>query len=82
MPSTFMAPRIGRYRLSRGKRSRRRCRNSVFNAEGIETREQLDRLRTLRCGLGQGFYLARPKGVPAAEVFLPHVPVRPVRKAG
>ena len=51
-------------------------------AEGIETREQLDRLETLRCGLGQGFYFSHPKGVPAADLFLPQVPLRPVRKAG
>jgi len=34
-------------------------------AEGIETREQWERLRLLGCGLGQGFYISRP--VPAAE---------------
>ena len=34
-------------------------------AEGIETREQWDRLRVLGCGLGQGFFISRP--VPAAE---------------
>lgn len=34
-------------------------------AEGIETREQWDRLRALGCGLGQGYYIARP--VPAAQ---------------
>jgi PAS domain S-box-containing protein len=51
-------------------------------AEGIETREQLHRLETLQCGLGQGFYFSRPKGVPAADLFLPQLPLRPVRKAG
>ena len=34
-------------------------------AEGIETREQWDRLRLLGCGLGQGFFISKP--VPAAE---------------
>ena len=34
-------------------------------AEGIETREQWDRLRLLGCGLGQGFYISKP--LPAAE---------------
>ena len=29
-------------------------------AEGIETREQWDRLRVLGCGLGQGFHISRP----------------------
>jgi EAL domain-containing protein (putative c-di-GMP-specific phosphodiesterase class I) len=35
-------------------------------AEGIETQEQLERLRYLHCGLGQG-YLFSP-AVPADEV--------------
>ena len=34
-------------------------------AEGIETREQWDRLRMLGCGLGQGFYISYP--LPAFE---------------
>jgi diguanylate cyclase (GGDEF)-like protein/PAS domain S-box-containing protein len=34
-------------------------------AEGIETKEQWDRLRMLGCGLGQGFYISRP--LPAFE---------------
>jgi len=29
-------------------------------AEGIETKEQWERLRRLGCGLGQGYYLSRP----------------------
>ncbi len=35
-------------------------------AEGIETREQAEQLRSLGCTLGQGFYFARP--LPAGEV--------------
>jgi diguanylate cyclase (GGDEF)-like protein/PAS domain S-box-containing protein len=34
-------------------------------AEGIETKEQWDRLRMLGCGLGQGFYISHP--LPAFE---------------
>ena len=34
-------------------------------AEGIETKEQLDHLRTLHCDQGQGYYFSRP--VPAAQ---------------
>jgi EAL domain-containing protein (putative c-di-GMP-specific phosphodiesterase class I) len=30
-------------------------------AEGIETREQADALRRLRCGYGQGYYFSPPK---------------------
>jgi diguanylate cyclase (GGDEF)-like protein/PAS domain S-box-containing protein len=36
-------------------------------AEGVETADQLARLRTLGCGQAQGFLFARP--VPAVEVF-------------
>jgi len=35
-------------------------------AEGIETEEQLNFLRLLRCDMGQGFYLSKP--VPAEEI--------------
>jgi len=35
-------------------------------AEGIERREQVDALRRVSCGLGQGFYFSRP--VDAAEM--------------
>ncbi len=35
-------------------------------AEGIEDREQFERMRELGCELGQGYYFARP--LPAEEV--------------
>ncbi len=39
-------------------------------AEGIETREQLEHLRTLDCDHGQGYFLARPLPAEAAEELL------------
>ena len=30
-------------------------------ADGVETKEQVDELRTLGCDIGQGFYFARPR---------------------
>jgi diguanylate cyclase (GGDEF)-like protein/PAS domain S-box-containing protein len=47
-------------------------------AEGIETTEQLDRLRTLGCELGQGYYFSEP--LPAHEasaLLLDHRAVTP-----
>jgi diguanylate cyclase (GGDEF)-like protein/PAS domain S-box-containing protein len=38
--------------------------------EGIQTRAQLDRLRSLRCGYGQGFLFGRPMRAEAAERLL------------
>jgi diguanylate cyclase (GGDEF)-like protein len=35
-------------------------------AEGVETREQLERLRTLGCDFAQGYFIARP--MPASEI--------------
>ena len=39
-------------------------------AEGIETAEQLEALRSLGCALGQGYHLARPLDPPDAEAYL------------
>lgn len=39
-------------------------------AEGIETREQLEHLRSLDCDHGQGYFLARPLPADAAEELL------------
>jgi EAL domain-containing protein (putative c-di-GMP-specific phosphodiesterase class I) len=36
-------------------------------AEGIETKEQWERLRQLGCGLGQGFYISYPLPAPDFE---------------
>ena len=43
-------------------------RNAVV-AEGIEPPVQLEPLRRLGCGLGQGLHLAAPLGAPAAGVW-------------
>ncbi len=39
-------------------------------AEGLETREQVERLTELGCDFGQGYYFARPLDAAAAELFL------------
>jgi EAL domain-containing protein (putative c-di-GMP-specific phosphodiesterase class I) len=39
-------------------------------AEGIETADQLERLRALGCDLGQGSLLGRPANAEAAEAML------------
>lgn len=38
----------------------------VVVAEGVETQEQVDRLRKIECDLVQGYFFARP--MPAAEL--------------
>jgi diguanylate cyclase (GGDEF)-like protein len=54
-------------------------------AEGIEQPWQLERLRTLGCEFGQGFYFAEPTDAAGFEAFVaarhpaPHAPVRPIR---
>jgi len=48
-------------------------------AEGVETLEQLTKLRTLGCGKGQGFFFSRPMPATDAENLLiettPLVPI-------
>jgi EAL domain-containing protein (putative c-di-GMP-specific phosphodiesterase class I) len=39
-------------------------------AEGVETREHVDRLSALKCELAQGFYYARPAGGPGTEAWI------------
>jgi EAL domain-containing protein (putative c-di-GMP-specific phosphodiesterase class I) len=39
-------------------------------AEGVETKEQLEKLRSLNCEYGQGYYFSRPVERDAAEALL------------
>ena len=39
-------------------------------AEGVETEEQLEQLRSLKCQYGQGFYFSRPFDVLDADLFI------------
>ena len=39
-------------------------------AEGVETADQLERLRTMGCQLGQGYWFAKPLDVPATEALI------------
>ena len=39
-------------------------------AEGLESREQLAKLRTLECQMGQGYYYSRPLDAAAAEAYI------------
>ncbi|MEP6944826.1 MAG: EAL domain-containing protein [Acidobacteriota bacterium] len=43
-------------------------------AEGIETESQLDKLRSLGCKMGQGYYFSRPIDVETAESLLVNGP--------
>lgn len=50
--------------------------NATITAEGIETREEMDALRTLGVGCGQGFFLAHPGPLDGLGL------ASPVRRAG
>lgn len=50
-------------------------------AEGVETVEQRDRLRELRCEYGQGYYFSRPLTSQAAETLLSSKPHWTLRAA-
>ncbi|MGE5233169.1 MAG: putative bifunctional diguanylate cyclase/phosphodiesterase [Acidobacteriota bacterium] len=39
-------------------------------AEGVETADQLERLRTMGCQLGQGFWFAKPLDAPSTEALI------------
>jgi diguanylate cyclase (GGDEF)-like protein/PAS domain S-box-containing protein len=43
-------------------------------AEGIETEDQVDRLRQMQCSHGQGYWFARPLAVEAAEQLIASSP--------
>ncbi len=43
-------------------------------AEGIETADQVDRLRKMQCPHGQGYWFSRPLTVPAAEELIASAP--------
>ncbi|MCU0234885.1 MAG: EAL domain-containing protein [Thermoanaerobaculales bacterium] len=43
-------------------------------AEGIETAEQVERLRRMQCPHGQGYWFSRPLTVPAAEELMASAP--------
>jgi diguanylate cyclase (GGDEF)-like protein len=51
-------------------------------AEGVETAEQVDRLRSLNCQYGQGYFFARPLAADAAALRLAAIdsPDRPARR--
>jgi len=39
-------------------------------AEGVETEEQLDQLRSLKCQYGQGFYFSKPLAALDVGLFI------------
>ena len=53
--------------------------NMTTLAEGIETREQFERMRELGCDLGQGFFLGGPE---SPERFLSSVTAASMSSAG
>jgi EAL domain-containing protein (putative c-di-GMP-specific phosphodiesterase class I) len=54
--------------------------NILVIAEGIETAEQLGRLRQMGCALGQGYYFAEPMPAPELRALL-GLPQPPRRRA-
>ena len=47
-------------------------------AEGVETREQFEHLRSLGCGAGQGFYLGAPLAVADVPAYLERTRRQPI----
>lgn len=62
------------YRLLGGIVEMARDLNLIVLAEGIETEEQMEKIREAGCDQGQGFLVARP--MPAAD-FIPWLATRP-----
>ena len=56
--------------------------NLAVTAEGIETSEQLDELRTLGCDKGQGYYFARPMTANDCRNWILRERTEPQRLAG
>lgn len=46
-------------------------------AEGVETREQMERLRTVGCDYVQGYFIAKPMPVTEFEELLKNIPDEP-----
>jgi len=49
-------------------------KSRIVVAEGIETRDQLQRVKELGCDLGQGYYFASPLDSKDAEALLENKP--------
>lgn len=53
----------------------------VIIAEGVETKEQSEILKSMNCNYGQGFYFHRPMSVEAAEELIQTIPIENFRAA-
>ena len=53
----------------------------VIIAEGVETKEQSEILKSMNCNYGQGFYFYRPLSVEAAEELIQTIPIENFRAA-